>query len=94
MEQYLDILGKAVRDKVTKFTGVATSVSFDLYGCIQVVVTPERLASAPHHSESAWYDIGRLEVTDSTQVMPVPDFSRGQKPSREKGPAPKPMLRG
>lgn len=40
MKKYLDILGHKVSDKVTGFNGVAVSVSFDLYGCIQVVVNP------------------------------------------------------
>ena len=37
----LKLLGLKVKDKVTGFTGIITSVSFDLYGCIQVIITPE-----------------------------------------------------
>jgi hypothetical protein len=40
IEQHLTILGKPVRDRVTKMSGIATSVCFDLYGCIQVCVNP------------------------------------------------------
>jgi hypothetical protein len=34
----LKLLGTKVRDVVTGFVGIVTSVSFDLYGCVQAVV--------------------------------------------------------
>ena len=40
IKKHLEILGFRVTDKVTGLTGVAVSVSFDLYGCIQVIVNP------------------------------------------------------
>ena len=39
IEKHLDLLGRKVEDKVTGIKGVVTSVSFDLYGCIQAVIT-------------------------------------------------------
>lgn len=46
VEETLAVLGLPVRDKVTGFDGVITSVSFDLYGCIQVVKTPLMLVGS------------------------------------------------
>lgn len=37
---YMELLGRHVTDRVTNFQGVVTSVSFDLYGCVQCVVYP------------------------------------------------------
>ena len=34
---HLELLGQKVEDKVTGFRGVVTTISFDLYGCIQAV---------------------------------------------------------
>jgi len=40
IQKHLDLLGHKVTDRVSGFTGVVTSIGFDLYGCIQAVVTP------------------------------------------------------
>ena len=40
IKSHLSILGKPVKDKVTGMKGIVSSVSFDLYGCIQVIVNP------------------------------------------------------
>ena len=37
---HMKLLGHKVEDKVTGFKGVVSSLSFDLYGCVQAVVTP------------------------------------------------------
>ena len=39
-EQHFKLLGMKVKDKVTGYSGVVTSLSFDLYGCVQAVITP------------------------------------------------------
>ena len=36
----MELLGFRAEDRVTGFKGVVTSVSFDLYGCIQVALNP------------------------------------------------------
>ncbi len=41
VNEHIKFLGLQVRDEVTGFSGVVTSMSFDLYGCIQAVVTPK-----------------------------------------------------
>lgn len=92
-QQHLDILGFPVRDKVTGAAGVAVSVSFDLYGCIQVVVNPG-LDKDGKPKDSAWYDISRLERTDETRVMSPPNYEFTQtdagKAAGAHGPAGKP----
>lgn len=73
MNQYLKILGLNVRDRVSGTAGVATSVSFDLYGCVQVIVNPDRDKDGKL-PDPMWFDHKRLEVMSNTPVMPQPDF--------------------
>jgi len=87
--EFINLLGKHVRDKVTNFSGVVTSVSFDLYGCIQAVVTPPMDAEGKK-PDSCWFDVTRLAVTHWEPVMPVPDFTTGPIAQGLKGPAEKP----
>lgn len=74
MNEYLAILGKKVSDRVTGFQGVATSVSFDLYGCVQVVVSPEK-DIAGKIPGADWFDHKRLFTISETPVMDVPTFA-------------------
>ena len=66
-EMLVDILGYKVQDKVTGYTGVATSSSIDLYGCLQVLVT----LSVNNNGEinSRWFDFNRLIKISSDKVM-------------------------
>lgn len=66
------LLGYPVKDRVTQFVGVVTSVAFDLYGCVQCVVTPPA-GEAGKMEDSRWFDEKRLEVTGN-RVMPLPSF--------------------
>jgi len=72
MRTEFEILGKHVKDVVTGFAGVATSVSFDLYGCIQVVVTPHAVKDNPDGSSGKWFDLKRLVALSPKRVMPNP----------------------
>jgi hypothetical protein len=63
-----------LQDTVTGFTGVVTSVCFDLYGCVQGAVTPAFNKKTGKHGESFWYDTKRLKVLGEKPVMPVPTF--------------------
>lgn len=89
------LLGLKVKDKVTGFSGVCSSISYDLYGCIQAVVTPltDEKGALP---DSRWLDTSRLEVLDETPVMEIPggrfSVKRGgtTEPSLAPGPAEKP----
>ncbi len=90
---HLAILGKKVQDRVTKLDGVATSVSFDLYGCVQVVVNPG-LDKDGKHRELAWFDIARLKVLSDKPVMGPPDYLVGAVAEGLKGSAEKPPVAG
>ncbi len=88
-DRHLTLLGRLVRDRVTKFQGFVSSISFDLYGCIQAVVTPE-VNDENKLEDSRWFDVARLEVIDSEPVMNVPDFERGPISEGKSGAAEKP----
>lgn len=68
---YLELLGLKVKDRVTGFTGIAESISWDLYGCIQAVVRPpvDDKGAMP---DGKWIDVLRLEVLDATPIMAIP----------------------
>ena len=87
---HLQLLGLPVREKVTKFKGTASSVCYDLYGCIQVCVSPE-VDSEGKRGEPFWFDVTRIEVLSDTPVMELPDYSKGYIAEGRKGPAEKPM---
>lgn len=74
MKQYISILGHEVRDKVTGFTGIATTVGFDLYGCVQVIVSQPGLTEKGETKPGQWFDFKRLNVTVAPLVMDQPTF--------------------
>ena len=89
INEHMKILGMKIKDRVTGAKGIATSISFDLYGCIQVVMVAE--ADKDGKTEGGtWYDIQRLQVIGKKAVMPAPDFMRGAIAEGKKGPAEKP----
>jgi len=73
IQQHIDLLGKPVKDKVTGKTGIVTSISFDLYGCIQAIITP-KTCKDNKDPEMKWYDLCRLKVTSNKRAMKVPNF--------------------
>ena len=85
----LDLLGFRAKDKITGFIGVVTSVSFDLYGCVQVVLSPP-LDKDGKKAESFWFDATRLEILEPERVMDPP--ARWSIASDPKGPAEKPAF--
>jgi hypothetical protein len=90
MREHLALLGFKVRDRVTGFTGVVSSVSFDLYGCVQAVVTQEARVTPEKGQligDAHWFDVKRLEVRGDEPVMARPDFAQP-----EIGAADKPAL--
>lgn len=72
--EHIELLGFKVEDRVTGWTGIVTSISFDLYGCIQAVVTPP-VNNEGKKENGIWCDIGRLKVLDKKRVMDIPDFT-------------------
>ncbi len=89
MQQYLDLLGETVTDKVTGITGVVTSVSFDLYGCVMAIIKPP-IDKDGKSADGRWYDVKRLDVKSGKKVMQAPKFATMQ-PGTENGPASKPV---
>lgn len=81
---HLALLGLKVKDKVTGQKGVVTSISYDLYGCIQAVVTDTK-------GEGKWFDVTRLIFKSLTPVMDAPDFSKGYIAEGKKGGCDKPI---
>lgn len=74
LKDYLALLGLRVKDAVTGFIGVVTSISFDLYGCVQAVVTPPGVDKDGKLLFGHWFDTNRLIIEDLRGVLPVPDY--------------------
>lgn len=69
----MKLLGLRVCDLVTGFTGIVSSISYDLYGCVQAVVTPG-VSKDGKAEDGRWFDTKRLTVLDPKPVMEVPCF--------------------
>ena len=91
MQEHISLLGMKAKDKVTGFKGVITTMSFDLYGCIQAAVTPS-VDSNGKIPEGRWFDVTRLKIKGKTPVMQQPNFAAGYVAEGRKGPAEKPTL--
>jgi hypothetical protein len=89
VRQHLSILGLTVRDRVSALDGVVTSVTFDLYGCVQTLVHTG-VDKDGKLREQVWFDIARLEVRSIVPVMTQPDFVDGPVAEGLKGPSEKP----
>lgn len=86
----LDLLGKKAKDKVTGQEGVITLVSYDLYGCIPVIVTPQSKEDGTT-GEAKWHDVNRLEIIDENRVLEPPNYEEGHIAEGLKGGFEKPM---
>lgn len=96
IEQTLNMLGLKARDKVTGFRGTITSVSFDLYGCVQIALTPDAKEDQTKLDHGHWFDVHRIESNEDNRVMAVPDFkamaTKGQPSTYRHGASEKPEL--
>ncbi len=92
IKKHIDLLGYHAKDKVTGFKGVITSISFDLYGCIQAVVTPEANKEKMEYIRGYWFDVSRLDITTDNKAMESPDYSSGYIAEGKKGAADKPII--
>lgn len=76
MQHHLALLGWAVKDKVTGYTGTVSTIGFDLYGCIQAIVQPKAIlqdGGAEKLEDARWFDVSRLEKVGAAPVMtPIP----------------------
>lgn len=89
-EHIAELLGREVKDRVTGFKGVVSGISFDLYGCVQAVVSPP-VGKDGKIPDSRWFDVPRLKVTNRKPVMLLPDFEQGYVAEGRKGAAEKPL---
>jgi hypothetical protein len=91
IEFHLSLLGLPATDKITGFKGVMTSLSYDVYGCVQMIVTPP-ITKDGEINNGQWFDITRLLYTHTDKkAMPVPDFTKGYIAEGKKGCATKPL---
>ena len=91
IKQHLNLLGLRVRERVTGMEGVVTSISFDLYGCIQAILNPG-MDKDGKPKDQHYYDVSRLEILDDKPVMERPNFDFGDVAEGKKGPAEKPRF--
>ena len=89
--KHMNLLGLNAKDRVTGFEGVVSTLSFDLYGCIQAVLTPP-VDKDGKKQDGAWFDVSRLTITNQTPVMEVPNFMEGPTAEGKHGPAEKPAF--
>lgn len=78
-------LGMTVTDKVTGFSGVVTSVAFDLFGCVQADVRPAGTSKDGELRGGYWFDVTRLSVSRKARAMDLPDFGDGYVAEGKKG---------
>jgi hypothetical protein len=94
MDKFEEILKKyigfPVKDNITGIEGIVTSISFDLYGCVQALVD-RGLDKNGEFLENGWYDINRLRIIKNKRVMDCPHL-KNEKTIIDKGPALKPSL--
>lgn len=93
IKKHLEVLGRHAEDKVTGFKGVVESICFDLYGCVQAIVSPK--AKDGRKPEGRIFDVSRLKIKgEPVMDRPLWDFT-GRSDEFPHGPADKPseMLR-
>ena len=72
--QELKLLGFKATDIVTGFSGIVTSVTFDLYGCVQALIHPG-LDKDGKLVDQCWFDVKRLRIDGAAPIMPAPTFA-------------------
>lgn len=91
IEKHINLLGMRVEDRVTGFTGVVTSVGFDLYGCIQAVVNPG-VDKEGKLQDQTWFDVSRLALIGDNPVIDRPNYESGRQAEGKQGAADKPRM--
>lgn len=77
----LDLLGRNIEDRITRMKGVVSSVSFDLQGCVQALISPGVLADGKL-GDSYWLDVSRLEIRGG-RVMEPQQFDINKDPENK-----------
>lgn len=89
VQGHLQLLGFRGQDVVTGFAGVVSSIGFDLYGCVQAVLTPS-VDDKGETKDGRWFDIARIKITSHERVLDPPSFVLTEQ-APVKGPAEKPV---
>ena len=75
VEKSINLLGCRAKDLISGGNGIVTSICFDLYGCIQVIITPGKVGKDGKEVPSiGWIDINRARITNNKKIMKLPDF--------------------
>ena len=77
LNEYIDNLGKEAKDKVTGYRGILTSISFDLFGCVQYSITPFADEKDKEIKFGHWFDISRVHIFKKKKVMETPNYFKG-----------------
>lgn len=72
MQHHLEWLGFEVKDKISGATGVVSSISFDLSGCVQADVRPKVDPKTGEMKTGWWFDVTRLEKISKKRLMEIP----------------------
>jgi len=91
INKHFAILGFEVEDRVTGLKGIVSSISFDLYGCIQATITTKADKNNVKGT-CYWHDVSRIKILSKKPVMQVPNFHYGKLAEGKKGPAEKMTL--
>lgn len=95
IKETVDLLGYKAKDKVTGYEGTVISVSFDLFGCVQIALKPA-MNKEGKVEEGIWIDVNRITLieTEKGRVMDLPEFEHVKIPQKyTKGPAEKPRCK-
>lgn len=84
IKQHFELLGLRVKDQITGVEGIVSSICFDLYGCIQVIIN-RGLDKDGKQLEQQWFDVVRISRLNNEPIIQQPNFEFGVK-----GPAEKP----
>src|SRR3990172_455741 len=69
LKKQLDLLGYQAEDRVTAIKGIITSISFDLYGCIQILLNP-CIDKEGKLRDLVWLDVNGVKVL-SEKLMDI-----------------------
>ncbi len=73
---HMKLLGLKVQDRVTGLKGIVSSISFDLYGCVQATITTPADKNNVKGT-NYWHDVARLKILSKIPVMELPNFHYG-----------------
>jgi len=92
VEKSIELLGKKVKDRIRGTTGIVTSVCFDLYGCIQVIIDTQKADKEGKRIDSGWIDLKRVDIVSHKLILDSPDFNNKYSDIKQVGgPAEKPI---